>query len=73
MANLPGVDTSAEELAAYLSDYLDGISVYGWVISVTRGDESATQGPTGAAEPSLGDTDSPGTDDPFVLKIVPNE
>ncbi len=73
MPNPPGPDADAPELSAYLGDHLYNLGIYGWTVSLTRNGESATQGPDGSPEPTVGSNEAPGNDETFILRPISDE
>lgn len=63
---------TGKEIAAYLSNHLEGVGILGWTVSVTKEEESATQNPDGTSAPSLGDTASPSNEQNFITRDLPN-
>lgn len=72
MTNPPGPQASGNEVAAYLSDHLDEAGIFGWTVSVTKEEESATQNPDGSSAPSVGDTATPLNLENFITREVPD-
>lgn len=67
-----GSHSSGREIAAYLSSHLDDVGIFGWTVSVTKEEESATQNPNGTSAPSLGDTASPSNEQTFIARDLPD-
>jgi hypothetical protein len=68
----PSPDAEAPELSAYLSEHLYDLGISGWTVTVTKDGDAATQGPDGSPEPTEGSNETPGNDDPFLLRRIPD-
>lgn len=65
-------EIEASELSEHLGEYLYASGVYGWTVSVTKNGEAATRGPDGSPEPTEGSNESPGNDDTFYVRKIPD-